>query len=152
MNNTGKLRKIKARFLTPENRSSTPDIYTFQESGSTEDIEGYWNRELPGKIVYSHGSRASCGVLLGVHPASPVSIKSSIQDLNGRFVIAECCMNEEIFTVASVYFEPNLPVNEYEEMLKKIAEEVEKLGHCRVVWMGDFNVALDPTIDSTSIK
>ena len=68
LNAIEKLAKIKQRFLFPEDNSQIPDIYSFQETKSTPDVEVFWNSALPGKIAYSHDSRNSGGVLLGIHP------------------------------------------------------------------------------------
>ena len=91
------------------------------------------------------------GVLLGLHPASPVSLKSSIQDPEGRYIIAECYVNEEFFMVAAVYFAPSLELAAFEGLLKDIASKIDFFGHPRVVWVGDFNVSINPNLDATSV-
>ena len=129
----------------------TPDIYTFQESHSTQDSERFWNAALPGKVAYSHGTNHARGVLLGVHPNSRVSLVSTIQDEAGRYVIAECAVDEEWFVVVSVYLEPLLGPDQYNQILCEIAHKVEVFNHTRILWIGDFNVALDPDLDTTAI-
>ena len=146
-----KLKEIKNLLLYPEDKNKTPDIYNFQETGSTHDVERFWNGVLPDKKVYSHGTTHCRGVLLGVHPSSSIQLKSSVLDVDGRYVVAECQFKEELFTVMSIYLEPTLDPQEYGVLLSSISEKVEQLGHNRVVWLGDFNTVINPSIDTTSI-
>ena len=146
-----KLRKIKNRLLTPEDRRNTPDLYTFQETKLCVEYEKSCNAVLPGKVLYSPGSGGSKGVLLGIHPSSSLTFLNSIQDAQGQYIVAECGYETEIFTVVSVYLEPLMDPADYEKILKDIAKIVDGFGHSRVVFMGDFNVPLNKQLDSTTI-
>ena len=150
LNNVEKLGKVKHKWLLPDRRHETPDIYTFQESKSTPNVEKLWNRLLPGKVLYSHGNQYSRGIVLGIHYASPVSFRNSVSDPEGRYIIAECCANSEMFTVASVYLEPHIEVQTFSKVLADIARVIDGFGHPKVVWVGDFNIALRNDMDSTS--
>ena len=134
----------------PEQRVNYPDIYTFQETRSSPDVVKFWKCVLPGKMVFTHGSSRSRGIILGVHPYSPVQIQSSIKDSEGRYVIAECKLNDELFTVVSVYFEPTIDPDNYSPLLTEISSQVNIVGNNRVLWVGDFNVALNPILDTTT--
>ena len=151
LNSFEKLSKIKRKLLFPEDRTGTPDIYSFQETGSTPKVERFWNKVLPGKIAYSHGDSHNRGVLLGIHPSSPVCFSATIQDPNGRYVIAECQWNQESFVVVAVYFEPHLHHQEFSDILCEISNRVAYFGHNRILWTGDFNVALDLDLDTTAL-
>ena len=64
--------------------------------------------------------------------------------------MAECLNGEEVFTVLSIYLEPQCRQNFVSSFLKNVAKLIEDLGHNRVIWMGDFNVALNPDLDTTA--
>ena len=145
-----KLTKIKDRFLYPEKKSDTPDLYTFQEIHSSPELMKFWKLYLPGKITASYGSTKSGGVLLGVHPASSINLISSVEDIQGSYVIAECSQHGEFFTVVSVYFKPQTTKSELTQLLSEIADKVQAYGHNRVIWMGDFNIVLNPQQDSST--
>ena len=52
--------------------------------------------------------------------------------------------NEELFVVILVYLAPTLEVTMFESILTEIVEKAAFFEQDRVLWMGDFNVALDP--------
>ena len=152
LHDTSKLCQIKSKLLCPENKRNAPDIYTFQESRSTPEVTKLWNQLLPGSVAYSHGSNRSRGVLLGVHPSSIVSLQSSIHDEDGRFVVAECRVDEEFFTVTSVYLEPSLNATQLKDILTDVSRIIDHFGHNRVMWVGDFNIAIHPKEDSSALR
>ena len=57
---------------------------------------------------------------------------------------------EEVFTVISIYLEPQCCQQFVSSFLHDIAKQIDKLGHNRVIWMGDFNVTLNPELDTTT--
>ena len=141
---------MRNRYLFPENSEEMPDLYTFQESHSSPAVERFWNTVLPGQVSFSHGTSQSRGVILGIHSRSSLTLKSSFPDPAGRYIIAECMKGEELFTVVSVYFEPQISPDLFLDELVTIAKKVDELGHNRVLWVGDFNIALNPQLDTTA--
>ena len=143
---------MRNRFLFPVDVDQFPDVYTFQESHSSPEMERYWNSVLPGQLVYSHGSSHARGVLVGIHSRFSLSLKSSVADPESRYVIVECMQGDECFTLVSVYFEPQITLELLVEILTTIAKKVDELGHNRVLWTGDFNIVLNPQVDSTAVS
>ena len=153
LNNVEKLVKIRNRFLKLEDKNEIPDIYTFQEAKGKSHVEIFWNNILPGKVLYSHNDKGpgnSRGIILGFTPGSKVQLKSSVSDKHGRYIVAECAIAEEKFTVASVYLEPSLHIEEFRDLLSEIASRIAYFENNRVIWVGDFNVALSGTEDCSS--
>ena len=150
MNSAHKITGFKSKFLWPENKSHTPDIYTFQESKSTLEVEQYWNSILPGQITYAHSPTPGGGIVLGVHPASSLSLLKTISNPNGRYIVASCGAGVEKFTVVSVYFTPQMEKGLLVGILSEIAVKVDLLGNSRVVWVGDFNIVFDLAKDTTT--
>ena len=151
LNNVDKLCKIKNHFLYPIRKEAVPNIYTFQESGPTPEVTCFWDAILPGPVAYAHGTHHSKGVLLGIHPSSNVSLKSSIQDENGHYIVAECMLENELFTIASVYLEPSLNAVQFIDILHDIARKIDHFRHAKVLWVGDFNVVINPNMDSSAV-
>ena len=145
-----KLQKLKQKFFYPEDRNQIPDIYTFQETRSSPEVVRFWNTVLPGKIAYSHGTSHSKGILLGIHPRSSVQLKSTVEDKEGRYLLAECQLDQELFTVASVYLEPTMDPDLFISVIDEISSRINLFGHNRVLWLGDFNTAIDLNLDTTS--
>ena len=151
LNSLDKTHAIRRKLLYPIDKSLTPDIYTFQETFSQPSVLEDWDRLLPGHVAFAHGTNHSAGVLLGVHSDSSVTLKSSVQDDKGRFIVAECGVGDESFTVVSMYFNPETTSDELAEMLSIITIRVDYFGHNRVVWVGDVNDILNPDLDTTAI-
>ena len=107
---------------------------------------------LPGQLTFSHGTPRSRGVILGVHSYSDISLKDSVQDPEGRYIVAECQLHEEFFTVVSVYFDPLISDDVLSQVLSDIARAIDSYGHNRIIWMGDFNSIIDPAVDSTRTR
>ena len=136
--------------LFPLDVNKRPDIYTFQESKSTPAVIPFWNKILPGQVTYSHAKNRSGGVVLGIHSSSSIVMRSSIEDPDGQFIVAECQLDEEFFTVASLYCKPDLSPAEVSQLLTTIASKIAHFGHSRVLMMGDFNIVVNPKQDSNT--
>ena len=80
-----------------------------------------------------------------------MSLKSSIQDDNGRYIVAECMLDNELFTIASVYLELSLNAAQFIDILQDIARKIDHFGHAKVLWVGDFNVVINPNMDSSAV-
>ena len=96
------------------------------------------------------GTNPDSGIVLGIHPRSNIILKWSISDPLGHYIVAECCSDDEFFTVASVYIHPKLTLEELNEFLSEVAKKVDSFGHDRVLWMGDFNISLNADFDSNN--
>ena len=128
-------------------RDKKPDIVSFQETHSVIDDVFEWDKDFKGKNIFSHGDRQSRGILLHFAQHLNCNIVSSFNDPEGRFIIANVTIDKEPITVVAVYLEPQLSVDVTSGILAEIMERVSQIGNVRVIFCGDFNAVLDPSID-----
>ena len=148
--NPQKLSKIRDYFFYRKtSRIGFPHIYSFQESHSMPDTERWFKRSLPGQTVFSHGSSHSHGVLLGIHPASSLSLSKYVSDEEGRYIVAEVVLQKDKITVVSLYLDPHLSPDSMSSILTSIVQVMDVFDNNRILWMGDFNVTLNSAMDST---
>ena len=65
------------------------DVIFLQETYSSPQTINLWESEWGGKILASHGSTHSRGVMILFKPRLDVTIEKSIYDKNGRYILAE---------------------------------------------------------------
>ena len=59
-------------------------IAFFQETHSSREIENAWANQWGGKVIYSHGSNDSRGVMIAFREGLDIKIENEIEDTNGR--------------------------------------------------------------------
>ena len=79
------------------------DIYCLQETYSNELDEKIWPAEWGGKVVFSHGSQHSRGVCMLLKPKSLLPLTNSRADSDGRYIIAEFAVGDEIICITTIY-------------------------------------------------
>ena len=143
-----KFHKIKQHFLYRE--EERPDVFTFQETKWSEKYAKLYAQSFPEKVVFAHAKDHSGGIVLGVSNTSGLQISKHVTDAEGRYIVAECGKSTEKFTIASVYLKPNLTISELTDCLGEISREVISMGNPQTVWLGDFNIIIDPSMDTSS--
>ena len=74
-----------------------------QETYSSLDAIGRWEAEWGGKIVSSHGSSHSRGVMILFKPRLDVNIEKSTLDDHGRYIVAEIVIDNTKVVLVNVY-------------------------------------------------
>ena len=69
------------------------DIFLQETYSSTETIKR-WEAEWGGKVVASHGTTHSKGVMVLFKPNLNVTINKTLADKNGRYILAETSNDE----------------------------------------------------------
>ena len=69
--------------------------FSFRETHSSPEVIQQWEAEFRGKLIFSHGAVAARGVLIGFRPGLDVQIHSSVQDTQGRYVLADVSIEGE---------------------------------------------------------
>ena len=119
------------------------DLICLQEAHSTETEEKIWKSEFRGKIIYSHGTSDSRGVMLLVKQKAPIIVGKISRDTEGRRIIAECKYKGLHFVLMNIYApnndDENFFINSFQE-LDKMVNEVK--AEERVV-LGNLNLVLD---------
>ena len=127
-----------------------PDIFAFQETHSTSDDKKMWRKQFGKtglKVLFSHSTEHSRGILLGFSERLNCKVTSSYADPEGRFIVANVKLNGEPFTIVALYLDPKIAANEMMQVLASIMERIALGGNSRVVMCGDFNTIIDPGLD-----
>ena len=143
---------IKSRFLYPQGSAGKPDVFMFQESHSTPENVKQWEADFGGKLIFSHGENLSWGVLLGFRPGLDVKVISSVQDTEGRYIVANVSIQGEGVTIGNIYMEPGLTTERVASLLQEITGIAQTFDNTRVIFGGDFNAVLDPTRDCNAVN
>ena len=121
------------------------DIIFLQESHSTPRDENYWKNEWGGKCFFSHGSNDSRGCMILIKPSLNICIEDSVCDMNGRFIIVKCYIEDLYFFLVNVYA-PNLDQPSFFANLEYIINE-KCTDKYDIVWGGDFNLVFNFDLD-----
>ena len=122
------------------------------------EVANEWRKQFPGEFFSSHGSNHSCGVAILVHKSLDFKLISLRIDNEGRYLILEAIIQEMRFVLINIY-EPNKTSNQssYFLALSELipVEHLRESNHKFLIG-GDFNVALQPSLDcsggNTTIK
>jgi exonuclease III len=119
------------------------DIICLQEAHCEPDTLDKWKKEWGGKIIASFGTGNSKGTCLLLKENLPISIKNTVIDENGRYVIIQGQIEETTFKIAG-YYGPN---NDDPTILLTLLKDLDSMEGTHTVLMGDFNLVLDVSID-----
>ena len=95
--------KIKRITIFEWLKSKKGDILFLQETHSSHEYEAAWREQWGGEIFFSHGKSNSRGVAILIAPEIDLKINSVIHDEDGRFLILECDINKNNYTLVNVY-------------------------------------------------
>jgi len=98
LNKTAKGRQL-LRWLHQQNS----DVFFLQERYSSTQTIKVWEAERGGKIVESHGSNHSRGVMILFKLKINVSIEKFVRDKNGIYVSSEVYLDDEKFVFVNIY-------------------------------------------------
>ena len=122
------------------------DIIFLQETHVKSQSENYL-RSLWGYNCFVCGnSNASKGVAILFKNTFSYKIHNVIKDeINGSFLILDLSIFDEKFTLANVYGPSD---RDNPDFFVQLFEIIERVGNRQVMAAGDWNVLLDPTLDS----
>ena len=117
--------------------NESADISFLQETYSTVEIANHWRKQWPGEFFFSHGSNHSCGVAILVYKSLDFKLISSRVDNEGRYLLINIYAPNKTSNQSSFFqaLSELIPVWEVRE------------SNYKFVIGGDFNVALQPSLD-----
>ena len=124
-----------------------------QETHSSITNEKKWNDEFHGQLFFSHGKTNSCGVAIGYLGSKPFNMLNQINDVNGRILILDVKVVDEIFVLANIY-----NANNEAEQLLTLSEfcnflnEIDDIKNKKIISGGDFNAHFDSKLDASGGK
>ena len=119
------------------------DILCIQETYCTKDSEQQWRNEWGGKIFFSNGESDSRGTAICINPKQDINVHDCATDNESRVLLLNCTIGDFSFSICTIYAPNNDNPNFYIKLL-----EVLHLANENLVLVGDFNLVLDPELDS----
>ena len=137
--NTRGLRQYFKRFDYFKNLNS--DIICLQETHLTAKDINMLSKEWNIEYFIAGNSTNSRGVSILIKNTFEYKVKTCLKDLEGRFIILELeIVNLVKLALINIY----APNNDDPKWFESIFEKVNKLSLENEIWVGDWNVALEP--------
>ena len=103
LNVQGLNKTIKQRQIFLWLHQEKPDVVFLQETYSCAQNLKLWEAEWGGKMIGSHGTNHSRGVMILFKSKLDVNIEQIISDKNGRYILAEALVRGEKFAFLNIY-------------------------------------------------
>ena len=105
--------RIKRNTIFNNIQKNKDSIHFLQETFSTQEIEQDWQDELKeGKLIFNHGSKRARGTLIYIPNNLKDNIVKTMDDNNGRIIIMDIKIQNEIYTMINVYMPTSSNKNE----------------------------------------
>ena len=114
------------------------DILCFQETHSQESDEKIWSAEWGGRIIWTHGTTDSRGVMILFKKGMGAQFSNVQHNLNGRIISCDIDDNGKSFSLINVY----APNTDCPQFFKEV-EMTKQVHHENCVIIGDFNITLE---------
>ena len=124
-----------------------------QETHSSHDIVINWRDDFKGKLLFSHGTTNSCGVMIGYFGSNEVKFNRTKNDNQGRILIVDADIDEETFVLINLYntnteMEQIKTTYELDQLLSDFCLDSNK----KIILAGDFNLFFDPSLGASGGK
>ena len=118
------------------------DVVFLQETYSCVQNLKSWEAELGGKMIGSHGTSHSRGVMILFKSKLDVNIEQIISDKNHRYILAEALVEGEKFVFLNIY--PPNDQTQQVQFLRGLSNSVlNKYAGERIVLGGDLNCVMN---------
>ena len=114
-------------------------ILFLQETHCTTDQVDQWASEWGYKAIFSGNSSSSKGVGILFNNNFDFEIIKYKADLNGRFIIVDIKIENQLYTIANIYG----PNNDDSQFFKQFGENLLDLNGDNIILAGDFNLVLE---------
>ena len=108
------------------------NVYLLQETHSTEGDEITWKENWGSEVLFSHGNTESRGVSICFLKDFDYTIKKTIRDGEGRYIILDMEINSTRTVIANIY----APNSDDVSFFNKVIEEISALDCVNVIWGG----------------
>ena len=129
------------------------DILFLQECYCSVDKEDEWENEWEGKIIYSHGTKHSKGVMMLFSKNFDFQILQQNIDNEGRYIMCKLEVNDEIFWCVNIYA-PNTMQEKrvFFENIDSLVEELDISESDNLIIGGDWNSIQNSALDKMGGK
>ena len=119
------------------------DLICLQETHSNVGDEMLWKAEWGGQIIMSHGTQNSKGVAVLIQKNSRVRVNKITIHEDGHYVLVSLKVNDITMLLVNVYG----PNTDEPQFFDEIIEKIKQYDEANVMFMGDFNLALNSLLD-----
>ena len=136
-----------------KNYVTSNGVIFLQETHSSVKDEKLWNDEFERQLFFSHCKTNSCGVAIGFVGAKALNILNITRDNLGSILVIEVKIDDSVFVHINIY-NANTESEQLHTLndLVNILETIEDIQNESVVLGCDFNVILNPSLDSEGGK
>ena len=146
--------RVKRKMIFDWVRMRKGDMVMLQETYSTPDIEEEWEGEWGGRIIFSHGSNHSRGVMILLAPGLNFKIDQVMKDDEGRFVVLKGDLLGYKLLLGNVYFPTRDRVQRQIDFLVNFNDCLSNLYSMNysLILGGDFNVVMNKDLDYMGVS
>ena len=148
-------RDFVTHYLYPVNKKKKPQIVCLQDTRGSEDREQSVLKSFQYDICFGHNDSTAVGGLITAFERKldyKVCEHKYIKQDRGEMLVVKCLIMGVMHVIANVYIYPFKRVDELSEILRGFSKTVQSYECKRVLWCGDFNVALSKLDRNTPFK
>lgn len=119
------------------------DIIMLQETHATQEVQQIWKNEWGGEMFFSNGDSNARGMLIMLKRNLNFKIVQMGVDQIGRILILEIEVEEFNMLLVNTYAPNEDKPSFFEDLIMRI----ESFDNKNVLWVGDFNLVMDPAKD-----
>lgn len=138
----------KRRSMWLEAIQNKADVICVQETHFKKQAQPNCSHPKFPHVFFASTDAKKKGVLTAIKDTVAFSLHSEVKDVQGRYHILICNINNTNYTVVNVY----APNTRQTRFLHRLMKQVSRLQKGRLLLCGDFNLPPDPTIDSSSLS
>lgn len=139
---------VKRKAVFKRLKDKGEGIFLLQESHCTSKSEKLWDNEWGHRgNIYSNASSQSSGTCTFFSKNKPVNIIKKYTDCDGRYIIIDIELNDQIITIGNLYAPTRDKEKEQIRVFKSFQEKYDTFKRDSVILGGDFNLYLNPKLD-----
>ena len=138
---------VKRKAIFKKLRDLSNDICLLQETHSTPSTQQLWTNEWGGSAFFSHGSRSSRGVAIMMKRGLNYKMDQIVVDIEGRYIILKLEIDNSEIVIGNIYAPTQDKESEQLVVLGNFIEQLSEFRDLPLLLGGDFNLALDPSMD-----
>ena len=124
------------------------DIYCLQDTHFTKNDKFFIRNQSGSDCIFSSYKSNARGVAILFGKKIDYKIHKQISDETGNYIILDISVNNQRFTLVTLYG-PNSDNTAFYEIIFK---HIDEIGNLDFTICGDYNLVLDPNMDSYNYK
>ena len=140
-------RKLISDNVFPVNSENKPDIFCLQECGIKEEYEKYMLQEFQYDLCFAHCPELiRKGLITGFRRDLDYVMHdyTNILHSKSQALITHCKIQDFDYVIVNFYCHPSELMQDLGQMFSMIKEKLLSFKCDKVIWCGDFNMALTP--------